>query len=256
MECDVFINIPKLKTHRTAGITCCLKNLVGINTYKNYLPHYSEGGPSESGDQFPNDNLNTLIEGPLAALLKQHALRIPFLARYLTYLNTLGKRVFGDSKKIIRNGSWFGNDTIWRMILDLNKILFYGSSDGTMRQENTTHTKQYIGVVDAILAGEAEGPLSPEPVAMGRLICGANPVAIDTVCSVLMDFDPMKIPAIAKAFEVKQFKLCDFCFDDIEAYVDGIKHFLHSIPTSEIVPFEPQRGWKGHIERRCDNNAI
>jgi uncharacterized protein (DUF362 family) len=31
MEADVLINLPKLKTHKKVGVTCALKNLVGIN---------------------------------------------------------------------------------------------------------------------------------------------------------------------------------------------------------------------------------
>ncbi len=92
LEADVFINLPKLKTHRKAGITCCLKNLVGINTYKNYLPHHSEGGPSEGGDQFPKDNVNARIEGPLMAFLKKFVLKSPQLARLLSPRNHAGKR--------------------------------------------------------------------------------------------------------------------------------------------------------------------
>ena len=34
MEADVVINIPKLKSHRKAGLTCCLKNSIGINGMK------------------------------------------------------------------------------------------------------------------------------------------------------------------------------------------------------------------------------
>ena len=46
MEADVFINLPKLKTHKKVGLTCALKNLVGINANKNWLPHHTEGAPS------------------------------------------------------------------------------------------------------------------------------------------------------------------------------------------------------------------
>lgn len=249
IEGDVFINMPKLKTHRTAGITCCLKNLVGINTYKNYLPHYSEGGPSEGGDQFPFDNLNARIEGPLAALIKQRVLKNPRFARYLTPLNTIGKKVFGDSKNVVRNGSWFGNDTMWRMILDLNKVLLYANADGTMRKDTFVQAKRYIGVVDAILAGDGEGPLSPDPLAMGCLICGTNPVAIDTTCATLMGYDPMKIPTISSAFAVKHFPICDFSISEIEIMLDGAKHCLTDIPDNRVKPFKPQHGWKGHIEK-------
>ena len=250
IEGDVFINLPKLKTHRKAGITCCLKNLVGINTYKNYLPHHSEGGPSEGGDQFPVDNVKARIEGPLMAILKKHVLQNPLLARLLSPLNSVGKKVFGDTRQVVRSGNWFGNDTIWRMILDLNKVLFYANADGTLRDGLAVNAKRYIGIVDAILAGEGHGPLAPEPVQMGYLFCGTNPVAIDAVSATFMGFDPLKIPTIARAFQVQQFPLCDFGYNDIQVSIRDKEYPISDVPSDLIVHFEPQFGWKGHIEQQ------
>jgi uncharacterized protein (DUF362 family) len=249
IEGDVFINLPKLKTHRKAGITCCLKNLVGINTYKNYLPHHSEGGPCECGDQFPADNLNARIEGPLMAFLKGHVLKNPLLARWLSPFNTLGKKVFGDTRQVVRSGNWHGNDTIWRMILDLNKVLLYGNPDGSMREGTPIRAKRYIGIVDAVLVGEGHGPLAPDPVQMGYIFCGINPVAIDAVCASFMGFDPEKIPSIARAFLVRHFPLCDFELADIRVAVAGERYPLAELPADLVVGCEPQFGWKGHIER-------
>jgi len=249
VEGDVFINLAKLKTHRKSGITCCLKNLVGINTYKNYLPHHSEGGPAEGGDQFPADNVKARIEGPLVSFLKQHVLKNPVFARLLSPLNKLGKNIFGDSRWVVRSGNWYGNDTIWRMILDLNKLLLYGNADGTLRAADASSRKRYIGVVDAIRAGEGHGPLTPEPVDMGYVMCGTDPVAIDAVCAALMGFDPMKIPCIAHAFAIKNHPLCDYPYEAVCAVIDGVEFALHKLPREKIVPFEPQFGWKGHIER-------
>jgi hypothetical protein len=250
IEADVFINLPKLKTHRKSGITCCLKNLVGINTYKNFLPHHSEGGPSEGGDQFPVDNVNARIEGPLMGFLKQHVLRNPVMARTLSPFNTLGKKMFGDTREVVRSGNWYGNDTIWRMILDLNKVLYYANPDGTLREDAPAARKRYIGIVDGILAGEGHGPLSPEPVPMGYLMCGTNPVAIDAVCATLMGFDALKIPAIARSFEIRSRPLCDFSFRDIRVLLAEGEFPLEAVPEKWIVPFEPQFGWKGHIEKQ------
>src|SRR5436190_10491422 len=53
IEADVVINLPKLKTHKKAGITCALKNLVGINGNKEYLPHHRVGGSKTGGDCYP-----------------------------------------------------------------------------------------------------------------------------------------------------------------------------------------------------------
>ncbi len=48
LEADVVINIGKMKTHGKTGITGALKNIVGINTNKDYLPHYRIGSPYEN----------------------------------------------------------------------------------------------------------------------------------------------------------------------------------------------------------------
>jgi uncharacterized protein (DUF362 family) len=55
LEADCIINLPKLKTHKKTGITVCMKNLVGINGNKNWLPHHREGTPAQGGDQFADD---------------------------------------------------------------------------------------------------------------------------------------------------------------------------------------------------------
>jgi len=53
VDADVIINLPKLKTHKKAGVTCALKNLIGINGNKEYLPHHRVGGPKTGGDNYP-----------------------------------------------------------------------------------------------------------------------------------------------------------------------------------------------------------
>ncbi|HSN26808.1 MAG TPA: DUF362 domain-containing protein [Kofleriaceae bacterium] len=253
LECDVFINLPKLKTHRKAGITACLKNLVGINTYKNYLPHHSEGGPSEGGDQFPADNVNARIEGPLMAFLKQRVLRDARLARALAPLNHLGRRVFGDTRRVVRSGNWYGNDTIWRMILDLNKVLLYANADGTLRPDGLASAKRYIGIVDAIAAGAGEGPLAPDRADLGYVIAGTNPVAIDAVCAVAMGFDPARIPSIANAFAARRYPLVDFASGEVRVELDGRVRTVDDARLSLAVTCEPHFGWKGHIEAPVDH---
>lgn len=248
IEGDIIINIPKLKTHRKAGITSCLKNMVGINTYKNYLPHHTEGGPSEGGDQFQKEDMNAKMEGPVISFIKQHVIKNQFAAKLLSPLNYVAKLIFGDSSKVVRNGSWYGNDTAWRMILDLNKILLYAKPDGQMRSDSLINAKCYIGIVDAIQVGEGEGPLSPDSKAMGYLVCGTNPVAIDATCATLMGFEPMRIPAISNAFRITNFSLCDFNIQDVKAIIDGTNYGIDKLPCEIIKPCVPQFGWKGHIE--------
>ncbi|MBS4067204.1 MAG: DUF362 domain-containing protein [Sulfurimonas sp.] len=249
IESDVFVNIPKLKTHRKAGITCCLKNLVGINTYKNYLPHHSEGGPHDGGDQFPVDTVSTRFEGPLIGFVKQNLLMNPMFARILSPFKTLALKVFGNSSSIVRNGSWYGNDTIWRMILDLNKVLFYSGVDGSMGDDTPLRRKRYIGVVDAIYAGEGDGPLAPDCVKMGYLFCGTNPVSIDYACACFMGFDPSHIRSIAQAFHIQKYPLCEFTDENISVVLNDIEFNIMGLPEDAIFKLKPQFGWIGSIEK-------
>src|SRR6185295_8009696 len=53
LEADLVIDLPKLKTHMKAGLTCALKNLIGINGNKEFLPHHRIGGLELGGDCYP-----------------------------------------------------------------------------------------------------------------------------------------------------------------------------------------------------------
>lgn len=248
IEADVFINVPKLKTHKKGGITCCLKNLVGINTYKNFLPHHSEGSPAAKGDQFSKENLNSTIEGPLLAYLKQNILQNTSMAKVLAPIKKVGRGVFGDTEKVVRSGNWYGNDTLWRMVLDLNKVMFYSNEDGSLRAEGEINAKRYIGVVDGIVGGEGSGPLYPDRIETGFLVVGNNPVAIDSVCAVIIGFDPEKIPTIKNAFKIGNYQICNFKPENIEISFNKVIYSLKDFPKKEIVRYKPHFGWIGHIE--------
>jgi len=53
LDCDLFINLAKMKTHQKAGLMGALKNLVGINGNNAYLVHFKAGKPQRGGDEFP-----------------------------------------------------------------------------------------------------------------------------------------------------------------------------------------------------------
>ena len=160
---DVFINLPKMKTHKKAGITCSLKNLVGINTYKNWLPHHSEGTPDEGGDQFSQTSLKNKAETVLLKKFTSYLWSHPQMGKWLVPVKGLGRVLFGDTRDTVRSGNWYGNDTIWRMILDLNKLLLYANPDGSLRNDAFGNRKRYISIVDGIIAGEGNGPEGPMP---------------------------------------------------------------------------------------------
>lgn len=248
IEGDVFINIPKLKTHKKAGITCNLKNLVGINTCRNYLPHNSIGTIDDGGDQFPSKNIKSNIESFLMPVIHQRILKYPLLARVFSPIISIGKKVFGTNSETIRGGSWYGNDTLWRTILDINKVLLYSNPDGSMRPDDWSSAKKYISIVDGIIAGSGDGPKSPDAVKMGYLFCGLNPVSVDYICAYFMGYDPEKIPSIKHSFGVKRFSLANFNKDDIVLRLGDKNIILNDLPKEQIVNVLPHRGWIGHIE--------
>ena len=159
-----------------------------------------------------------------------------------------GKKVFGDTKEIIRSGNWYGNDTIWRMILDLNKIVLYSNPDGSMKGNDVINRKKYIGIVDAIICGEKNGPKAPDPKKLGLILAGNNPLVIDATCARLMGIDPLKLPMISHAFDVKKYKIFDYRYEDIKIDYEGSIYNILTIPSKLIKKFEPHFGWKNHIE--------
>jgi uncharacterized protein (DUF362 family) len=198
VDADLFINVPKLKTHKKTGITCCLKNLVGINGDKNWLPHHAQGSPRDGGDEFPDDSLSNRIERTVKRIGHRMALSVPGLGTWaLRRMRGAGKRLLGDSETTVRNGNWWGNDTCWRMALDLNRALLYGTSDGNMRDAGR---RAYLAIVDGIIGGEGNGPLCPDPVRSGVLLSGTDPAVVDAVGARLIGYDPMAFPIVRNAF--------------------------------------------------------
>lgn len=250
IRADVVISLPKLKTHKKAGITASLKNLVGINGDKNWLPHHTEG---PSGDERPNSNSGKhRIERRMVSCFQRLSLDIPGLGPLLHRIaRAAGQHVFGDTEEVIRSGNWYGNDTIWRTCLDLNKILAFGNQDGTFRESLMENRKPHLVIVDGILAGEGRGPLNPDPVEAGLVLFGTNPASVDAACAVLMGFDPDLIPIVRNAFHTKAYPLVEGGWRDVR--VVSNRHEWNR-PVGEIDPnstfhFEPHFGWKGHIER-------
>jgi len=250
LEADVFINLPKLKTHKKAGITCSLKNLVGINTYKNWLPHHTGGTPSGGGDQFPDKGLRSVAEGSVTKIFYDFLSKNPDVAKFFIPVKKIGKMIFGDTKTTVRSGSWFGNDTLWRTVLDLNKILFYANADGSLREGAPGNKKRYISIVDAVCSGEGNGPDAPDKKNTGILVMGTDPCSVDSVCVKLMGFDWEKIPTVKNSFTIKKYPISAICHDDIkiESSFEKFNKKINELNPYDIFEFKPSVGWIGNIE--------
>lgn len=249
IRADMVINLPKLKTHRIAGMTCAMKNLVGINSNKNCVPHNTVGAVSEGGDACPDSEASAVNESKGIGGFVRRALRKK--NPIINYLFVPVKLVYdkiAPNKGKIGWGMWYGNDTIWRSINDLNKIIFYADKNGVM-QEGIQ--RKYICITDAIISGEGEGPLHPNPINTGLILISENPVVNDSVACELMGFDYKKIPTIYNAYKKKcKYPLVNFDYNDIVVCCGDKKIPVNQTRTEFSFDFEPSYGWKNHIERR------
>lgn len=195
-DIDLLINLPKMKTHIKTGITGALKNLVGINGHKEFLPHHIKGSYFEGGDCYCVGNMFTKRADALYDYWWENFMEAPpskrnILKYFYSGLLKVGK-VFGWDG--ITAGSWSGNETLWRTVLDLNHILYFSKNS----------PKRVVNLVDGIVAGEGEGPLNPSPKLAGILAGGENPACIDAVLGRLMGYNISRLPLVYHALTHKK----------------------------------------------------
>lgn len=145
-DADVYISIPKLKTHQKVGATLNLKGLVGTITQKNQLVHWRVGYPEKGGDEYPDQ---------ASYLAAQHAC-------------------------VTHRGAHPNNDTIWRMVADLysgmlmRKRHYFSVIDGILGGEGqgpfcptSKHSNVLIGgydLLDVDLVGARIMGVNPEKI--------------------------------------------------------------------------------------------
>jgi len=246
LDADVIINLPKLKTHRKVGITSALKNLVGINGYKDWLPHHRCGSKKYGGDEYKYPSILQRIR---TVLVEQIDVNIDsfFNMPRRTIIRIISRLLSLSNKQIYEEGSWYGNDTIWRTVLDLNRLLLYSDKLGKM--QNSVQRSVFT-IVDGIIAGEGEGPMQPDAKKCNMLICGLNPVAVDTTIATLIGFDFNKIPLLSNSYKTSIWPMVTFLPAKISTISEIDKFCCDSIvELSNEFEFIPPSGWIGHIEQ-------
>lgn len=252
LDADVVVNLPKAKTHRKAGVTGALKNMVGVNVRKEYLPHHSNGSAAEGCDEYEGANLfKRLMDDALDAGNSMLAQGPSCARRILAYLargfRFLGKRTAPDA---YTEGSWFGNDTIWRTVLDLNKIVFFADRDGVMRDEPQ---RRMVVLCDMVTVGQGEGPLLPEPGEWHMLAFSDDPCVHDVAMTRMMGTDPSIITTVGNALvydgpyawrdaggELPACRSNDPAFDGVR--VDGLNEDMR-------YKAKPTSGWAARFAR-------
>ncbi len=249
------INCPKIKTHKKGGVTLSMKNLVGINGDKNWLPHYRAGFERNGGDEFPRPDLYSRFRRLAADWARQMLKRgagAGVFKRIRAAENAVGLGVR------LRNGNWYGNDTIWRTTLDLNKILYHGDRRGDLAGPPA---RRVLNVYDGVVAGDGDGPMSPRSRPLGLLAAGEDGGAVDVVLAWIMGFDWRRIPVLAHGVEdlAGGVRVTGFRGDHDSLPVLWIDESgERELRFSEIdanLHFEAHPGWKGRIEREPGGGA-
>jgi len=267
LECDVFINLPKMKTHKKAGVTLSLKNVIGIIADKSWIAHHRKGSIHQGGDEFEELPLRYRLRRSLIYLLRDSKFGVILLSYFFTpakkLLSKIKKILKGKSNGsahndlsplqahksiIITEGSWYRNDTLWRTIVDLNRCLVYADSYGQLHEEKQ---RSYFTLLDGIVAMEEDGPMNGTPKFAGCLAASFNPVVSDYAVASIMGMDPEKIPSIRECCKLNKYRLITFQADDIET--DSNYEYFQNIARldwKDSLKFIPPMTWQGHVERK------
>lgn len=251
LECDVLISVPKLKVHKKVGITCNLKGMVGLIGNKNSIPHFRKNSPGEGGDEYPDylPGFQKLLYRYRRCII--HAIRSKHssLSDILYLLFDTPRRLLeylflkrSIRNKVLLGGSWYGNDTAWRMGPDLMKVALYGRRDSGRLCDQP---RAFFSIVDGIIGGEDDGPLCPTGNRAGLILSGFNPVAVDCVASRLINLDYKKIKMLTFSKNNKRLKWEGNLNPVIKSNDDAI----NSLWDNDFsIPFKTPIGWNNHLE--------
>lgn len=249
LRADVVINMPKPKTHRKAGVTIALKNLVGINVRKEYLPHHCVGAKDSGGDEYNRSSLLKMWKSRLLDRINYHqtigSYQKAFWELWLRRFMTVFIRL---SKDQTWEGSWYGNETISKTIADLNKILVYADKEGEL--QDSPQRKCFI-VADMMISGEKEGPVMPNAKPLGIIAMGDQPVCFDEAIATLMGMDIKKIPVLRQTRNLTGKRILVQKQDKAKILSnvgqwDG--KYIDQLNKGDLLRFVPSGGWLGHIE--------
>ncbi|QQE66069.1 hypothetical protein GFS31_27650 [Leptolyngbya sp. BL0902] len=260
LKADVFISVPKLKVHSKVGITANLKGMVGTQGDKNYIPHHRVGSPNVGGDEHPDlgfaqNTLNRYRMWLLTNILSHENKTADFLYKRLVLIQKLGQKIIDKLGRIrhgekykgnIVGGSWYGNDTSWRMTLDLTKIVLFADEEGNLCNHPQ---RKFFSVIDGIVGGEGEGPLAPTSKHSGVVLAGFNPLSVDIVAARLMGFDYRKIKMLEQGLKRPWLQLWEGEANQIAVFSNKPEYSsLMNNTQARFLDFTPPVGWQDHIE--------
>ncbi len=195
LSSDLIINIARPALNPWLGVSGILASALGFIGNPERIPLFSKGAALSGGDQCP-----------------------------------------GEEKKECKKtmGKWWGNDTLWRAVLDINKIILYFNYDGSIRHEK----RKILSFLDGIsISGKKAGFLA----------AGLSQGILDCVSLKLMGYDWKKIPLILNFFTISSFPLSQFSPKDISVIAEDIFLSGKFDEIEPVISLGEMRSWKGKL---------
>jgi uncharacterized protein (DUF362 family) len=250
LDSDVIVSVPKLKTHEKVGITCALKGCVGAIAHKDCLAHHRFGSPDIGGDEYPSDRFRLMR---MVSRFHDWVCQSPMRGFRGNLLRVVDRVVRSGLQSVVpvTGGGWRGNDTAWRMALDIARILRYADRHGAMQNDPV---RPHLALIDGIVGGEGTGPLKPSAVQTGALLFGEDAPMVDFACAHMMGFDPAQIPLVRRAFDLSEYRLTSERFGQGQCILNGQPIPIDELHRSVDLRFAPPPGWRNFIE--ATNGAV
>ena len=240
LESDVIVGLPKLKTHEKAGITSALKGMVGTVGHKDSLPHHRYGSPAAGGDEYPSDPAGLMRLASVFHEAIQQTRPDTTWGSALRVIHKVYRRLIKRWTPVV-DGAWWGNDTCWRMVLDLVRIATYADATGRLGEISC---RRHLVLTDGIVGGEGDGPAFSTAIRSGLLSFSDDLAAADHVNALLMGFDPEKIPLVREAARLTKYPLLKSDLESDRLIFNGRSLRSSDLADQGLTCFEPQDGWK------------
>lgn len=215
--------------------------MVGTVGHKDSLPHHRYGSPAVGGDEYPADG-NTTLAG-LASRLHERVQR----TTPDTPLGSALRAAYKVFRRLIRRwtpvveGAWHGNDTTWRMGVDVARAAVYADAAGTLHE---SPQRTHLVLTDGIIGGEGEGPYHSSAIHGGILTLSDDLSAADHVNALLMGYNPERIPMVRESARLDRYPLLTHDLHNATAVVNGRSASMAELARMPVTRFEPHEGWK------------
>jgi hypothetical protein len=210
-----------------------MQNIIGAHVSKDYLPHFVPGGPRRGGDEFSSDSFHQTVVRGARDFFYRHPALAPVHRILKRAATSVEKRRAETGEGSSYAGAWHGNDTVWRTIVDINRVLTFANVDGAMQD---VPQRNVVYVVDGICGMEGEGPLKGLDKPVGLLAMGDDPVEFDAKLAHIMGFDPATVPHIGYWREPRALSIGAYPHQ-LQADLGGVPRFAFAEPA----------GWKDKL---------